>query len=64
MIEPIVGLKGDGFFAERNSGVPCAQLEMSAAELVVRFRGGCAVDLLLKRFESLIDTSGGEKLLG
>jgi hypothetical protein len=64
MIEPVIRVEGDGFFTGGNSGVPGPQFEMSAAEKVVGFSGGGTVDLLLKRFESLINVAGGEKVLG
>jgi hypothetical protein len=37
---------------------------VSAAKQVVSFSGGCAADLLLKRFDSLIDASGRKKVFG
>jgi hypothetical protein len=37
---------------------------MSAAEQIVAFSGGRGPDLLFDYFESLIDASGSEKILG
>ena len=58
VIETVVGRERDGFFASGNAGIPGAELEMSAAEQVVGFRGGCGVDLLLERLNRLIDAAG------
>ena len=43
MIETVMRIESDGFFAGRNSGVPRSQFEVSAAEQIVSLRRGRAL---------------------
>ena len=58
MIESVIGRQCDGFFAGADAGIPGTEFEVSAAELVVGFRSGCGVDLLLKGLNCLICVAG------
>jgi hypothetical protein len=64
MIEPVMRLEGDSFFAGGNSGVPCSQFEVSTAEQVVSLGGGLTADFPPQCFESLIDAASGKKVFG
>jgi len=64
VIDTVIGRESDSFFTGRNSRVPRAQFEMSAAQQVVGFRRGSGPDLLLQSLECLIYAAGREKSFG
>jgi hypothetical protein len=64
MIKTVAGVEGDSFFAGGDSGVPVVEFDMGAAEQVVGFRSGGGSDLLFEHLDGLVNSAGGEEILG